>query len=546
MEKFLEITMPSEEVISRARAACAIRINERSISRDNPELGLGNLFAFAEQLFDRDSERLKEFLTPKRRPDGRYVTSEANLNKWIDLRIFRETQVKSFLRWLTITPVLKLFFNWFLIKKLHLKLSFFDLGEDKQIDKMYAHDEKDVIAKKEETSFTIHNLGHATQLIQTSGMNILTDPVFGKLAPIFYPSMTQSFRKDVKAENLPPIDVILISHNHRDHVDATSLRKLVHFQPQLLVPLGDEAFFRSLGFTRVESFQWHEEITLTSSSNKEITFCSVPADHRSGRKGHDSHKSLVMGWTISPKDRDEVLYFSGDTAKISNTRMDGLALNIYQLYQNKDKSLTQDLPRIINLEPGGPNYTRKDMQPTHQSAVDSVISAFRLAIALEKISAKDKGEENKVVAYKWLYATATVFMHHNKFELGPDRFNENVFIFNRLCSYLQLDEATLLKEKQKQNKKSSNWSLFHRRKDFILEGVDELKKMAKNIWPEESKSNLGFMLHSFIQSRTHFPLICQKLSSYDCYEFSEQSSFRPDAQDETKGKLKGQKAISAV
>ena len=75
-------------------------------------------------------------------------------------------------------------------------------------------------------------------------------------------------------------------------------------------------------------------LTLKSETNQPITFCSTPADHRSGRHGYDAHKSLVMGWTISQKNRNEILYFAGDTAKISDIRMKGLALDIYQFYQH--------------------------------------------------------------------------------------------------------------------------------------------------------------------------------------------------------------------
>jgi len=217
-----------------------------------------------------------------------------------------------------------------------------------------------------------NQIGHATQLIQTSGMNILTDPVFGDLAPVVYPSMTKRFEQTIKADDLPHIDVIIISHNHRDHVDENSLKLLIKKAqdeglplPQLLVPMGDEDFFRGLGFTDVKAFEWHEQITLYSKTNEPITFCSEPADHRSGRNGYDAHESLVMGWTVSQKNRSEILYFAGDTARINDIRMNSLALDIYQLYQHKKgPNNWVPLPQLINMEPGGPNYTRKEMEPT--------------------------------------------------------------------------------------------------------------------------------------------------------------------------------------
>ncbi|CEK11023.1 MBL fold metallo-hydrolase [Legionella hackeliae] len=525
------------------------KIHQRSLKKQRQEnlgedLTADTFLEFAKEFFSANEDQMKEFLSPVRRSDGRYVTSEANLDKFIDLRIFRETQIKRFFRWLSTTPPLfNIFFTWLFITQLGMKLAYFEQQENVGAKDIYKEGEKHAITNKED-EFTIHNLGHATQLIQTSGMNILTDPVFGNLAPVIYPAMTKNLGHNVKAEELPHIDVILISHNHRDHVDVDSLKKLVMHQPRLLVPIGDEDFFKSLGFTNVHGFEWHEQITLTSNSEKTVTFCSVPADHRSGRHGHDSHQSLVMGWTISPEDREEILYFAGDTARINDARMKGLALDIYQLYQHKNLQL-ETLPRIINLEPGGPNYTRKDMLPTHQSAVDSVVSSFRLALALEEVSRKDPDAKTHPPAVDWLATTATIFMHQNKFELGPDRFNENYFIFTRLCSYLQMSDTQLVKHEKKQEGKSASWSLFHRRKDFIISGVKELKEIAKQIWPADSPKKQQENIVNFIKARTHFPLIREKLTADEPFiSIGEQSSIVPDTMDPINGKLKGEKKDS--
>lgn len=476
------------------------------------------------------------FLSPQKRPDGRYVTSESNLDRWIDPRIFRETQIKRMVRWLTTTPPLfNFFFTWLFIKKIGFKVDYFSQQENKNSNKMFKEGSQHALKKEETKHFTLHNLGHATQLIQTSGMNILTDPVFGNLAPIIYPDMTRDNGKNVKPEHLPPIDVILISHNHRDHVDVDSLKILLknakdkHVTiPQLLVPLGDEYFFKALGFPNVRAFEWHEQITILSKTGESVTFCSVPADHRSGRKGYDAHQSLVMGWTISPENRNEILYFGGDTARINDARMKSLAVDIYHMYLEKKKIKPHELPKLINMLPGGPNYTRKDMEPTHQSAVDSIVSMFRLAIALNKVSQVDKKTE--FTPDLWLNASASIFMHQNKFELGPDRFNENVFIYTRLLSYLKMDEAALQLHERKQEVKSSNWSLFHRRKDFIIAGARELRILAAEIWPDMSNQERNEKLVQVIQAKVHFPLINEKLNAKDVFKFKmgEASTILPD------------------
>lgn len=488
-----------------------------------------------------DSQKT-EFLSPVRRSDKRYVTSESNLDTKIDPRIFRETQVKRLFRWLANKPpVAKIFFNWLFVKTFKMKLDYFSENEDKKPDTIFKDKTSDEhkIEERVTDDFKIHNLGHATQLIQTEGMNILTDPVFGNLAPIVYPSMTKSFKKDIRPNELPPIDVILISHNHRDHVDEKSLKDIIKkgHQPTLLVPMGDAAYFKGLGFKTVQEFEWHEEVTLRSpTTNNQITICNVPADHRSGRKGYDSHKSLVSGWVISPKSRKEIVYFAGDTARLNDTRILSLALDVYSLYQHKKIDLAA-LPQIINMNPGGPNYTRKDMRPTHQSAMDSLTSAFRLALALEEISRKDN---QPISAEKWLKATATVFMHHNRFELGPDRFNENMFIYNRVCSYLKMDDDEFARHHRKQSDKDANWSLFKRRKTFITRGVSELRYLASSIWHEASPSEINDKLLSFIQSRTHFPLINEKLTAQQFFQFGNgiSSMIKPETTKGHKPKLR--------
>lgn len=494
-----------------------------------------------------------DFLTPKKNTNGKYITNEATLNPWIDPRIFIETQVKRLLRWLCFKPFLiSNVMHWICITLAGMKLAYYELNEDKVLNKIYKNEVSEISFSDVEDGFLVHNLGHASQLIQTCGMNILTDPVFGDLAPIFYPSKTNHEGYAVKAKHLPKLDVILISHNHRDHVDADSLKKILDKckeqglkQPTLLVPKGDESFFSKLGFNTVYGFEWHDAITLESGNQSPVTFVSTPADHRSGRTINDSHNSLVTGWCISPENQKEIVYFAGDTARLNDTRVDALALNIYLMMNQKNGLDEKTLPAIINLEPGGPNYTRKDMQPTHQSGVDSIVSAFRLAIAINKINKLDPNRSSVFTNEQWLDSIATVFMHHNRFELGPDRFNENVFIYTRLLSYLAMDNEELKQHKEKQLRKPTYSSLFHHRKDFIIEGVYHLRALAKEIWPDLSPKEQQDKLIGFIKSRTHFPLINEKFNTKALYatNYGEESMFIPNTWVDGGNRRKGEKLI---
>lgn len=519
-----------------------LKIHERRINNDVSSMFLLQVI----EQFELTEAEKKEFFSPIPDSKGRYVTSEATLDRYIDPRIFRETQLKRLMRWLATTPpILRIMFNWLFVKVLKMKLAYFDQNETHE--QIYKNDP---IQKEVNEGFVIHNLGHATQLIQTEGMNILTDPALNDLAPLIYPSMTKGLKQDITVQQIPRIDAILISHNHRDHVDEKTLKQLIKFYkqqhwalPKVYVPQGDEKLFESMGFKEVQSFEWHEQITLTSVTNKQVTFCSTPADHRSGRNGFDAHHSLITGWSISPKERPEIVYFAGDTARISQVRLKSLAMDICHLLSEKTKSEQWTLPKIINMEPGGPNYTRKDMQPTHQSGVDSIISTFRLAIELNKVGDKMLGHH--VSAKDWLEQTATLFIHHNKYELGPDRFNENVFIFNRLISYLKMDSETLEKQRTKQNTKNKHWSLFHRSKTFIIDGVDELLQLGKAIWPDASSNEQKKNIIQFLEARTHFPLVQEKVESETLFQFKmgEKTTIMPQSLDTTKGKLKGEKRL---
>ena len=155
-------------------------------------------------------------------------------------------------------------------------------------------------------------LGHATFLIQIGGINILTDPIFGGLSFLF-PRILPS---TVALDNLPRIDVILISHNHRDHMDRDSLLALKknNKDMQILVPWGDKAWFDARNFTQVTEYMWWQEHTVRSQvmRNSVVNFTFLPAWHWSQRGLFDKNKSLWGSWMIECNGHQ--IYFAGDTA----------------------------------------------------------------------------------------------------------------------------------------------------------------------------------------------------------------------------------------
>jgi L-ascorbate metabolism protein UlaG (beta-lactamase superfamily) len=152
-------------------------------------------------------------------------------------------------------------------------------------------------------------VNHATFLIQTSGAAILTDPMWSQRASPFRRIGPKRVRAPgVPFDDLPAIDMVLLSHNHYDHFDVATLARLrQRCAPTVLAAAGDGRLLAPLGFSRVHELDWWEKVRLHDT----LVIAFVPAQHFSARGLLDRGKSLWGGYMI--ENRGRRIYFGGDT-----------------------------------------------------------------------------------------------------------------------------------------------------------------------------------------------------------------------------------------
>ena len=145
-------------------------------------------------------------------------------------------------------------------------------------------------------------------LLQQSGSNILTDPIWSERAsPLTWIGPRRRGTPGVRWEDLPRIDIVLLSHNHYDHLDLATLRRLAdRGQSQFVVPAGVARLLRSQSIGPVHELDWGESLALARS-----TIHSVPAMHFSARGIFDRNRTLWCGYVIEAAGR--IVYFAGDT-----------------------------------------------------------------------------------------------------------------------------------------------------------------------------------------------------------------------------------------
>lgn len=152
-------------------------------------------------------------------------------------------------------------------------------------------------------------VGHSTLLVQMAGVNFLTDPIWSDWpSPVPYLGPRRYVPPGLAIEALPPIDFVLISHNHFDHLDLPTLKLLAERDENtlFLVPLENDQLLKEHGIDQVKALDWGDSLTI-----KGYTIHCLPAQHWSKRTLNDTNRSLWASWAVTGVSKR--FYFAGDT-----------------------------------------------------------------------------------------------------------------------------------------------------------------------------------------------------------------------------------------
>jgi L-ascorbate metabolism protein UlaG (beta-lactamase superfamily) len=358
-----------------------------------------------------------------------YNAEDAHINHAAEgLRIFLSTQRERMIS--SIGKVIQS-----IARQFHKEASYFNQfhyfskNEDKSAD-LYAKD----APLSHENKPTSYWMGHASCLLSvplktaqgsTLKVNLITDPVEGDLNALLYPRMTKLQRG---IDQIQAPQVYILSHNHLDHYSKATIKKLLKYQPMMLVPEGDGKKFRKLGFKNVHENSWWQttEIPFSDGDQKAtLKITTVPSKHWSNQGAFDKHRSLFMGAVVHGDEGD--IYFAGDTARLSEEHI---------------QTMRQRFNITSQFQPGGPDEVRKDMESTHQASADALWMHFNLILRnlYEKGDFKNKTKEEFLKA---AVSTKTLFMHTQTFKLGNLHYDDTSESMKRVIKGIRGERADL-------------------------------------------------------------------------------------------------------
>lgn len=156
-------------------------------------------------------------------------------------------------------------------------------------------------------------VNHVTFLLQFAGLNVLTDPVWSeRVSPFSWAGPKRVHAPGIDFDSLPPIHVVLVTHNHYDHLDVPTLQRLhAAHRPLFVTLLGNKPFLEEHGLTNVVELDWWQEHAPTLASGAPLKITATPAQHFAARGVTDRFKTLWGGFALETAAGR--LYFAGDS-----------------------------------------------------------------------------------------------------------------------------------------------------------------------------------------------------------------------------------------
>ncbi|HSE04432.1 MAG TPA: MBL fold metallo-hydrolase [Methylomirabilota bacterium] len=219
----------------------------------------------------------------------------------------------------------------------------------------------DLPALRENREATATWIGHSTVLVQLDGVTFVTDPNWADRSGPFsgFVGVSRYTPPGVAFDDLPKVDFVLISHDHYDHLDEPTVRRLAErFDPLFIVPLGIKAWLADRGITNAVELNWGE-----SAQVEGLTVVCTPAQHGGGRSVIDQGRRLWSSWAVLGSKR---FYFGGDTGYYRHFKETGDRLGPFDLAALPIGSYTpREIAKPVHISPEEAVQAALDLRAAH-------------------------------------------------------------------------------------------------------------------------------------------------------------------------------------
>lgn len=203
------------------------------------------------------------------------------------------------------------------------------------------HLDRGSLAGSPAKGLTFRWLGHSSVMIEMGGYRIMFDPVFSKYAspvPLFIKRFSAS---PISIDEMPAVDLVVISHDHYDHLDKAVIKAFKQNETRFFVTKGVAEYLTDWGISadRIEELSWWQQ-----AGFKDLELICVPARHFSGRSLFNGNETLWAGWVI--RSGDKSIYYSGDTGYADHFKVIGENYGPFDLTMIKIGAYGKDWPDI--------------------------------------------------------------------------------------------------------------------------------------------------------------------------------------------------------